>query len=39
MKRFGDVGDIVGAAVFLASSDFAFVTGATIYIDGGMFLY
>ncbi len=39
MKRFGEVEDIVGAAVFLASSDSAYMTGATVYIDGGMLLY
>ncbi len=39
VKRFGEVGDIVGAAVFLASRESDYITGATIYIDGGMLLY
>jgi glucose 1-dehydrogenase len=39
LKRLGDVEDIVGAAVFLASSESGYVTGATLYIDGGMLLY
>lgn len=39
LKRLGDVEDVVGAAVFLASPESAYVTGATLYIDGGMLLY
>ena len=39
LKRLGTVEDIVGAAVFLASSDSDYVTGATLYVDGGMLLY
>ncbi len=39
MKRFGETGDIGGAAVFLASSESDYMTGATIYIDGGMLLF
>jgi glucose 1-dehydrogenase len=39
LKRIGDVRDVVGAAVFLASSESDYVTGTTIYIDGGMLLY
>ncbi len=39
LKRLGEVGDIVGAAVFLASSESDYVTGATLYVDGGMLLY
>jgi NAD(P)-dependent dehydrogenase (short-subunit alcohol dehydrogenase family) len=35
MKRFGDVNDLAGAAVFLASPAAAYVTGATIAVDGG----
>ena len=35
MKRWGDVEDIVGPAIFLASDAAAFVTGATIVVDGG----
>src|SRR5207245_10061445 len=36
--RLGEAGDIVGAALFLASSDSDYVTGATIYVDGGLLL-
>ncbi|MCX6619181.1 MAG: 3-oxoacyl-ACP reductase FabG [Acidobacteria bacterium] len=39
LKRLGAADDIVGAAVFLASSESDYVTGATLYIDGGMLLY
>jgi glucose 1-dehydrogenase len=39
MKRFGEVDDIVGAAVFLASRESDYITGVTVYIDGGMLLY
>jgi gluconate 5-dehydrogenase len=34
--RWGDTQDLVGAAVFLASSASDFVNGQTIYVDGGM---
>jgi glucose 1-dehydrogenase len=37
-SRIGDVEDVVGAAVFLASSESDYVTGATIYVDGGLLL-
>jgi glucose 1-dehydrogenase len=37
-KRIGDVEDIVGAAVYLASSESDYVTGSTIYVDGGLLL-
>jgi glucose 1-dehydrogenase len=37
-KRIGEPEDIVGAAVFLASSDSDYMTGATIYVDGGLLL-
>lgn len=39
LKRLGDAEDVVGAAVFLASPESGYVTGATLYIDGGMLLY
>ncbi len=39
LKRLGEVDDIVGAAVFLASAESDYMTGATIYVDGGMLLY
>jgi NAD(P)-dependent dehydrogenase (short-subunit alcohol dehydrogenase family) len=35
MGRWGQAGDIVGAAIYLASDASSFVTGATIVIDGG----
>jgi glucose 1-dehydrogenase len=38
LKRIGDVGDITGAAVFLASAESDYMTGATIYVDGGLLL-
>ena len=37
-KRIGDVEDLVGGAVFLASPESDYVTGATLYIDGGLLL-
>jgi len=38
LKRIGDMGDITGAAVFLASAESDYMTGATIYVDGGLLL-
>jgi len=35
MGRLGDPGDLVGAAVFLASAASDFVVGQTLYVDGG----
>lgn len=37
-QRIGDVEDTVGAAVYLASPESDYVTGATIYVDGGLLL-
>ncbi|GAA4394093.1 SDR family oxidoreductase [Tsukamurella soli] len=34
--RWGDVGDLVGPLVFLASEASAFVNGQILYVDGGM---
>lgn len=35
-RRWGEVSDLVGAAVFLASPASDFVNGQVIYVDGGM---
>ena len=37
--RVGEVDDIAQAAVFLASDAADYITGATLYVDGGMTLY
>jgi len=34
--RWGEVGELVGAAVFLASDASSFVNGQTLYVDGGI---
>lgn len=36
MRRIGDPDDVVGAVVFFASDDAAFVTGQTLNVDGGI---
>jgi glucose 1-dehydrogenase len=38
-KRIGEPTEIGRAAVWLASDDSDYVTGATLYVDGGMTLY
>ena len=38
LRRIGEPGDIVGAAIFLASSESDYVTGTTLYVDGGLLL-
>jgi NAD(P)-dependent dehydrogenase (short-subunit alcohol dehydrogenase family) len=35
MRRFGEVDEVVGAAVFLASDESAFTTGQILAVDGG----
>jgi len=37
--RIGEPEDIARAAVWLASDEADYVTGATLFIDGGMTLY
>ncbi|MCZ8521016.1 MULTISPECIES: SDR family NAD(P)-dependent oxidoreductase [Paenibacillus] len=39
MKRIGELQDLVGPAVFLASEAAAYMTGQTLYVDGGMTIY
>jgi len=38
-QRVGEVEDIARVAVFLASDDSDYITGASIFVDGGMTLY
>jgi glucose 1-dehydrogenase len=38
-KRIGQVEDIGKAAVFLASDDADYISGTTLFVDGGMTLY
>lgn len=38
LRRIGEIGDVAGAAVFLASAESDYVTGSTIYVDGGFLL-
>ena len=35
-RRWGEVNELVGAAVFLASDASSFVNGHTLYVDGGI---
>jgi gluconate 5-dehydrogenase len=36
MRRWGEVHELAGAAVFLASEAASFVTGQTFFVDGGI---
>ena len=38
LKRLGDPGDLAEAAVFLASSGGNFITGATLDVNGGLYM-
>jgi NAD(P)-dependent dehydrogenase (short-subunit alcohol dehydrogenase family) len=35
MHRFGELDELVGAAIYLASPSASYVTGETICVDGG----
>ena len=37
LRRVGNVDDVAQAVVFLASDKASFITGQTIYVDGGLF--
>ena len=39
MRRAGTADEIGGMACFLASDDAAYITGQTIFVDGGLTLY
>jgi NAD(P)-dependent dehydrogenase (short-subunit alcohol dehydrogenase family) len=39
LKRVGEPEDIVGAVLFLASRDARLVTGASVYVDGGVTIW
>jgi NAD(P)-dependent dehydrogenase (short-subunit alcohol dehydrogenase family) len=37
MKRVGHPGDVAAAVCFLASPEAEFITGQTLFVDGGLF--
>jgi glucose 1-dehydrogenase len=39
MRRAGDSDEMAGVTAFLASDDAAYITGQTIFVDGGLTLY
>ena len=39
MQRAGDADEMAGVACFLASDEAAYITGQTIFVDGGLTLY
>ncbi|KPV42108.1 SDR family NAD(P)-dependent oxidoreductase [Alicyclobacillus ferrooxydans] len=39
LRRVGEVSELVGPAVFLASDASSYVTGHTLFVDGGMSIY
>jgi 3-oxoacyl-[acyl-carrier protein] reductase len=38
LGRFGEPGELAGAAVFLASDESSFVTGQTLGVNGGAYM-
>ena len=38
-RRIGQPEDVAKAAIWLASDDSDYITGETLYVDGGMMLY
>ncbi|MCL6453621.1 MAG: glucose 1-dehydrogenase [Alicyclobacillus sp.] len=39
LRRVGEIDELVGPAVFLASNAASYVTGHTLFVDGGMTIY
>ena len=39
LKRLGSVQDISDLVIFLSSVDASYITGQTISVDGGLFMY
>ena len=39
LKRLGSVKDISDLVIFLSSEDASYITGQTISVDGGLFMY
>ncbi|HEX7064899.1 MAG TPA: SDR family oxidoreductase, partial [Bacillales bacterium] len=39
MKRVGELQDLVGPVVFLSSEAAGYVTGQTLFVDGGMTIF
>jgi NAD(P)-dependent dehydrogenase (short-subunit alcohol dehydrogenase family) len=37
MKRVGNPQDVAAAVCFLAADEAEFITGQTLYVDGGLF--
>jgi len=36
LKRLGKPGDVASVAVFLASDESSYMTGTTVFVDGGL---